>query len=85
MKRLRRWLKNFLAMFRISFNHKHTKELLMNIADNVVSLQAAVAALDAKVSAIAAPTVDLTPALDAVAGVKSDTAAILADLTPTAA
>lgn len=56
---------------------------MANIADNVVALQAAVAALDAKVSAIAAPTVDLTPALTAVAGVKADTAAILADLTPT--
>lgn len=53
----------------------------MTIADQINQIATDVAALKAAPAPIA--TVDLTPALDAVAGVKSDTAAILADLTPT--
>lgn len=55
----------------------------MSLADTINQIAADVAAL--KAAPAPTVTVDLTPALDAVAGVKSDTAAILADLTPTPA
>jgi hypothetical protein len=60
----------------ISPNHK-LKELLMTIADDIAVIKAAVTAPAVPV------TVDLTPVETAIAAVKSDTGAILADLTPT--
>jgi len=58
------------------FNNKE-KEILMTIADDIATIKAAVTAPAVPV------TVDLTPVETAVAGVKTDTAAILAELTPT--
>lgn len=59
---------------------------MANIADNVVALQAAVAALDAKVSAISTggTATDLTPVLTAVAGVQTTANDIDSKLTPSA-
>lgn len=59
--------------------------IMANIADNVLALQTAVAALDAKVSAL--PTagggsVDLTPVTTAVAAVQTTVNDIDAKLTP---
>ena len=58
---------------------------MANIADNVVALQAAVAALDAKVSALSTGggTVDLTPVTNAVAAVQTTVNDIDQKLTPT--
>jgi len=54
------------------------KEVFMTIADDIAAIKAAVLTP-------APVTVDLTPVETAVAAVKADTTAILADLTPTPA
>lgn len=56
---------------------------MANIADNVVALQAAVAALQAKVDSLqTGGTVDLTPVSNAVAAVQTTVNDIDAKLTP---
>lgn len=58
---------------------------MANLADNVIALTTAVAALDAKVTALtpSAP-VDLTPVLTAVAGVQTTATDIDTKVTPSA-
>lgn len=67
-------------MFCYYFKLKHLERIMANIADNVIALQAAVAALDAKVAGLGTPTVDFTPVTTvidaAVTQAKTDIAAI---------
>lgn len=61
--------------------------IMATLADNVIALTAAVAALDAKVSALPTTesgTVDLSSVTTAIADVKADTAAILTEVRPSA-
>lgn len=56
----------------------------MTIADQINTISANVTALQTAVAALTAPAaIDLTPVTTAIATVKADTGAILADLTPT--
>lgn len=60
---------------------------MATLADNVIALQTAVAALTAKVDALAIPQpepVDFTPVLSAVANVQSAVDEVRAEVKPTA-
>jgi hypothetical protein len=65
----------FSIFHRRRFNPHHLETQMANIADNVLALQAQVAALQAKVDSLSVPApaaVDLTPVLTAIAEVKAD-------------